>query len=83
MDQRILILEQDRLGRRLGSGAKLSAAQIGQLFMQLALLREQMGISIEDAEKQLATQFGVAHIIDVDASEWDIVNHAILTLLNR
>ncbi len=83
MEQRITILEQDRLGRRVGSGARLSAAQVGQLFMQLALLREQTGLSIEDAEKRLADQFGVAHIIDIDASEWPAVHQAILTLFRR
>jgi hypothetical protein len=83
MEQRITILEQDRLGRRVGSGARLSAAQVGQLFMQLALLREQTGISIEDAEKRLADQFGVAHIIDIDASEWPTVHQAILALFRR
>lgn len=83
IDRRLLIMEQDRLGRRVGSGARLSAAQVGQLFMQLALLREQTGLSIEDAEKHLADQFGVAHIIDLDASEWPAVHQAILTLFGR
>lgn len=83
MDQRLIIVEQDRLGRRLGSGARLSAAQIGQLFMQLALLREQTGISIEDAEKRLAEEFKVAHITDIDASEWPALTRAILALFNR
>ncbi|HEU5198014.1 MAG TPA: hypothetical protein VFU32_00165 [Ktedonobacterales bacterium] len=83
MDQRIVIVEQDRLGRRLESGARFSAAQIGQLFMQLALLREQTGLPIEEAEKQLADQFGVAHIIDIDASKWPALHHAILALFQR
>ncbi len=83
IDQRLLIVEQDRLGRRLESGARLSAAQIGQLFMQLALLREQTGLSIEDAEKRLADQFGAAHIIDIDASKWPALHHAILALFHR
>ncbi|HEU5200134.1 MAG TPA: hypothetical protein VFU32_10875 [Ktedonobacterales bacterium] len=83
LEQRITILEQDRLGRRVGSGARLSAAQVGQLFMQLALLREQTGLSIEDAEKYLADQFGVAHIIDIDASDWPAVHQAILALFRR
>lgn len=83
MDQRIVLLEQDRLGRRMGSGNRLSAAQVGQLFMQLVLLREQTGIAVEDAEKRLAGQFGVAHIIDIDASEWATLNHAILALFHR
>jgi hypothetical protein len=83
IDQRLLIVEQDRLGRRLESGARLSAAQIGQLFMQLALLREQTGLSIEDAEKHLADQFGVAHIIDIDASKWPALHHAILALFQH
>ena len=83
IDRRLLIMEQDRLGRRVGSGTRLSAAQVGQLFMQLALLREQTGLSIEDAEKRLADQFGVAHIIDLDASEWPAVHQAILTLFRR
>lgn len=83
IDQRLLIVEQDRLGRRVESGARLSAAQIGQLFMQLALLREQTGISIEDAEKQLADQFGVAHIIDIDASKWPALHQAILARFQR
>ena len=83
LEQRIILLEQDRLGRRLGSGTRLSAAQVGQIFMQLALLREQTGIPVEEAEKRLAAQFEVAHIIDIDSSEWAALNHAILALLNR
>jgi hypothetical protein len=83
IDQRLLIVEQDRLGSRVESGARLSAAQIGQLFMQLALLREQTGIPVEDAEKRLADQFGVAHIIDIDASKWPALHHAILALFHR
>lgn len=83
MDQRIVLLEQDRLGRRMGSGDRLSAAQVGQIFMQLALLREQTGIAVEDAEKRLAGQFGVTHVIDIDASEWSALTRAILALFHR
>lgn len=83
IDQRIVLLEQDRLGRRMGSGARLSAAQVGQLFMQLSLLREETGLPIEDAEKQLAAQFGIAHVIDIDASKWPALQHAILALFHR
>ena len=57
-----------------------AGAQVGQLFMQLALLREQTGILIEEAEKRLAAQFSVAHVIDIDASEWPALTRAILAL---
>lgn len=83
MDRRIIILEQERLGRRVASGARLSAVQIGQLFMQLTLLRKQTGISIEEAERILAAQFEVAHIIDIDAAQWAALHQAIRALFDR
>lgn len=80
LEQRVMMLEQANLGSRATSGGRLSAQQIGQVFLQLHVLRQQTGISIEDAEKKLAAQFGVAHIIDIEASEWPALTRAILAL---
>jgi hypothetical protein len=44
---------------------------IGEIFLQLRLLRETIGLPIEEAEKLLAAEFGVAHLTDVDASQWE------------
>lgn len=80
LGQRVLMLEQVNLGSRAASGGRLSAQQIGQVFLQLQVLRQQAGISIEEAEKQLAAQFGVTHVIDIDASKWPALTRAILAL---
>lgn len=80
LEQRVMLLEQANLGSRVAKGGRLSAQQIGQVFLQLQVLRQQTGISIEEAEKRLAAQFGVAHVIDIDASEWRALTRAILVL---
>lgn len=80
LEQRMMMLEQANLGSRATNGGRLSAQQIGQVFLQPHLLRQQTGISIEEGENRLAAQFGVAHVIDIDASEWPALTRAILAL---
>lgn len=72
--QRVTLLEQVNLGSRKIDGASLTAEQVGQVILQLRLLRERRGIPIEEAEKMLAAEFGVAHLSDIDSAHWaDIV----------
>lgn len=74
LQQRLALLEQLALGSRKIHGASMSAEQIGQVILQLRLLRERRGISIEEAEKMVAAEFGVAHLSDIDSAHWtDIV----------
>ncbi|HEU5198344.1 MAG TPA: hypothetical protein VFU32_01835, partial [Ktedonobacterales bacterium] len=74
VQQRLALLEQVTLGSRKTHGASLTAQQVGQVILQLRLLRERRGIPIEEAEKMLASEFGVAHLSDIDSAHWiDIV----------
>lgn len=70
LEQRILILENTNLGRRSTPGTSMTPQMIGELFLQLRLLREIIGIPIEEAEKMLTAEFGVAHLSDVDSARW-------------
>ncbi len=70
LQQRVTLLEQVSLGSRKRDGASLTAEQVGQVILQLRLLRELRGIPIEEAEKMLAAEFGVAHLSDIDSAHW-------------
>lgn len=80
LQQRLTLLERVTLGSRKGHGASMSAEQVGQVILQLRLVRERRGIPIEEAEGRLARQFGVAHLSDIDASEWPALQQAIHVL---
>ncbi len=71
LEQRVIILEHANLGRRPTPSASMTPHMIGEIFLQLRLLRETIGLPIEEAEKLLAAEFGVAHLTDVDASRWE------------
>lgn len=58
-------------------GTSLSAEQIGQVILQLRLVRERRSIPIEEAEGRLARQFDVTHLSDIDAREWPALQQAI------
>lgn len=74
LQQRLALLERVTLGSREIHGASLSAEQVGQVILQLRLLRERRGFPIEETEKMLAAKFGVAHLSDIDSARWtDIV----------
>jgi hypothetical protein len=81
--QRILMLEQANLGGRTTVGASMSTQQIGEIFLQLRLLRDRTGFSVEDAEKTLAAQFNVTHITDINAAQWAALQQAIRALFNN
>lgn len=81
--QRILMLEQANLGGPATAGASMSTQQIGEVFLQLRLLRDRTDFSIEDAEKALAAQFNVTHITDIDAARWTALQQAIRSLFDR
>jgi hypothetical protein len=81
VQQRLALLERVTLGSREIHGASLSAEQVGQVILQLRLVRERSGIPIEEAEGRLARQFGVAHLSDIDASEWPALQQAIHALI--
>jgi len=55
---------------RYHSGVGLFAHQIGQIFLRLRLVREQVGLSIDEAEGRMAAHFGVAYISDIDTDRW-------------
>ena len=80
MEQRLTLLEEADSSAPAASGAALSSHQVGQVFLRLRLLRERKGISIEDAEQQLAAAFHVAHVTDIDAADWQKLTQAILAL---
>ncbi len=71
LEQRVIVLEHTNLGRRSTPSASMTPHMIGEIFLQLRLLRETIGLPIEEAEKMLAAEFGVAHLTDVDASQWE------------
>ncbi len=83
LQQRITLLEQVSLGSRKRDGASLTAEQLGQVIMQLRLLRDRRGIPIEEAEKLLAAEFGVAHLSDIDSARWTDIVHKIHQLFQQ
>lgn len=83
VQQRITLLEQVSLGSRKTHGASLTAEQVGQVILQLRLLRERRGIPIEEAEKMLAAEFGVAHLSDIDSARWTDIVQKIHQLFQR
>ena len=79
----MIILEHANLGRRPTPSASMTPQMIGEIFLQLRLLRETIGIPIEEAEKMLAAEFGVAHLTDVDASQWETLLTKMHTLFRQ
>ena len=71
LEQRISVMEEANSSAPSASGAALSSHQVGQVFLRLRLLRERKGITIEEAEQQLAAAFHVAHLTDIDTSQWE------------
>ena len=80
LEQRISVMEEANSSAPSASGAALSSHQVGQVFLRLRLLRERKGITIEEAEQQLAAAFHVAHVTDIDAADWQKLTQAILEL---
>jgi hypothetical protein len=83
LEQRVIILEHANLGRRPTPSASMTPQMIGEIFLQLRLLRETIGIPIEEAEKMLAAEFGVAHLTDVDSSQWEDLVTKVHTLFRQ
>ena len=81
--QRLAALEQAQAPARYQSGAGLSAYHIGQIFLQLRLVRDRTGIPIAEAETRLATHLGVAHIADLDEQYWGELEAMIEHLLQK
>ena len=52
-----------------------------QMYLRLRLLRDRIGLPIEEAEQQLAQQFGVRHPSDVPAQDYSRLLSAIDQLL--
>ncbi|HEU5198348.1 MAG TPA: hypothetical protein VFU32_01855 [Ktedonobacterales bacterium] len=83
LEHRVIILEYANLGRRPTPSASMTPQMIGEIFLQLRLLRETIGIPIEEAEKMVAAEFGVAHLTDVDGSQWEALLTKVHTLFKQ
>ena len=83
LERRVNLLEVMQTPRRYGSTGGLSAYQIGQVYLLLRLLRDTTGVSLEETEQRLARAFGVAHLTNIDAAQWEALITKVHTLFQQ